>query len=300
MYVDDFDIQLDVVGLTPTQNAEIQAELEQLLDAAKPRILANLPTVISEAARSRLNAAAETNLPREQLKSPCTVSSVARHLNLTSLINTSRVCVSNNAAFVLTWAFQNCPAGVHSAETHTYPIDQTVCADVTDLLPGSIPGATLRVEAKAIAGLRQLTDPALAYQPGSNVAGFECSGTTLDYNCKLISVAPLDPNVLPTAQKICVINHAGFVMSWSAKDTRLGADVAHTERYPIDQKRCIDLGSYANTTKVATGDVFEVEVNAVLGKKLSAARKIRFANNGLTTSFECKGTTLHYSCKLLQ
>ena len=54
------------------------------------------------------------------------------------------------------------------------------------------------------------------------VSRFECSGTTLHYKCRLISVAPLDPAVLPKVQHVCVVNHAGFDLYWSTKDLRLG------------------------------------------------------------------------------
>ena len=48
----DFDVDVVVTGLTPDQNAELQHQLELVIEKAKPQILANLPTTISEAART--------------------------------------------------------------------------------------------------------------------------------------------------------------------------------------------------------------------------------------------------------
>ena len=62
--------------------------------------------------------------------------------------------------------------------------------------------------------------------------------------CRLISLAPLDPAVLPEAQHVCIVNHAGFDMNWSSEDVRLGKDTQTTDTYPIDQKRCEYITHY--------------------------------------------------------
>ena len=41
-------------------------------------------------------------------------------------------------------------------------------------------------------------------------------------------------------------------------------------------------------------------VHAVLGKTNTADRVVEFAENGLTATYRCHGTTLDYACKLLE
>ena len=58
-------------------------------------------------------------------------------------------------------------------------------------------------------------------------------------------------------------------------------------------------GKDANTTKVEVGDEFKVRVKAIAGKDRPANRHVEYTPNGLSASFECKGTTLDYSCNLI-
>merc|ERR1712224_1035767 len=127
------------------------------------------------------------------------------------------------AAFVLKWQHVNCPALLESAETSGFPVDQSRCMEIKDSISATKEGDPIRVRSHAVAGVHHVLDPALRYVPNSNAATFECSGTTLEYGCSLVSVTPVDPDVLPRASKICIINHAGFVMDFSAVNTRTGA-----------------------------------------------------------------------------
>ena len=51
--------------------------------------------------------------------------------------------------------------------------------DVLGTVSGVQDGDVLRVGTQAIAGVREIPDPALRYAPASNTASFECGGTTL-------------------------------------------------------------------------------------------------------------------------
>jgi len=194
------------------------------------------------------------------------------------------------------WQFHDCPAHFVSQETKSYPIDQTRCMDLTDVYDAPEEGEILRVSTQAVWGIHKIMDPNMRYVPNSNVAGFECSGTTLDYSCKFISLAPIKPSDLPQVSEVCIINHAGFVMYFEEQNQRSQGWVAKTKRYPINQKQCIDLST---TDAAAEGDVFKTRVKAIAGKQKYVNRDVEFRNNGMSVSFECRGTTLNYHCDLL-
>eukprot|EP01044_Picomonas_judraskeda_P005467 COSAG03_NODE_517_length_7253_cov_51.415152_2_plen_149_part_00 len=145
--------------------------------------------------------------------------------------------------------------------------------------------------------MHALAEPALRFVPDSNAVSFECSGTTLDYHCTLVSVTPVNPAITPRASTVCVINHAGFVASYKVTNTRTGAshDSGH---FPIEQTRCTDLATGVGGQS-QVGDTFSTRVSAVLGKTEGVNREVQFAANNLTATFECKGTTLNFKCDLL-
>ena len=142
-----------------------------------------------------------------------------------------------------------------------------------------------------------LAETALQFVPNSNVVSYECSGTTLDYHCTMISVTPVNPAILPQASTVCVINHAGFVASYKVQNARTGAS-AGSGHFPIDQQRCTNLATGVGGQS-QVGDSFSTHVSAVLGKTEEVNRRIQFAPNNLTATFECKGTTLDFHCDLL-
>ena len=142
-----------------------------------------------------------------------------------------------------------------------------------------------------------LAEPALRFVPDSNAVSFECSGTTMDYHCMMVSVTPVNPAVLPQASTVCVINHAGFVASYTIQNDRTGASEG-SGHFPIDQTRCINLATGVGGQS-QVGDTFSTHVSAVLGKTEEVNRRIQFVPNNLTATFECKGTTLNFHCNLL-
>jgi len=296
--VSDFTFNLTVSGLGSFLNDELGKQLTSIVNKNKANIIAMLPSLDARMAGVATSGILET-LPK--LQSQCHPSVLQPDTivggSQLDVLNVSRVCLSNNAAFVLKWSYFNCPSLFETDETPGFDVDQSKCMDVSSAMSTSSveEGDPIRARAHAVAGIHKLVDPALRYVPNSNAASFECSGTTLAYHCDLVSVVPVDPNVLPRASKICVINHAGFVMEFSAENTRTGGQKA-TGRYPIDQTQCIEPVSVDGTRE---GDQFKMHVHAILGKRQDTTRDILYANNNLTATFECRGTTLDYSCKLL-
>jgi hypothetical protein len=94
-------------------------------------------------------------------------------------------------------------------------------------------------------------------------------------------------------QKIACNNDAGFVMSFKAVCADGSSE--STGDYPVDKSATIDLGQ----TPFKTGSEFWPEVHAVLGKTKTGDPHVIFEMNGQTATYEVKGTTLHYSVKLI-
>jgi hypothetical protein len=95
------------------------------------------------------------------------------------------------------------------------------------------------------------------------------------------------------AQKVACINHAGFVMSFTAQTK--GAQSLPTGDYPINQTRTVDLGQSA----FREGLEFWPLVSAELGRTIASDEHFDFAMNGQTVTYEVRGTTLDYSVKMV-
>jgi len=208
----------------------------------------------------------------------------------------SRVCVVNNAGFVMNFGVHDCNSDADAPRTKNFPIDQHKCLDVSSV-PNVTDGQIVRLTTDAVAGKRVMPDPPLRYMPGSNVATFQCKGTTLDYKCTLESYTPVTPGSLAEVSKICVANDAGFVLRWLAKDLLSGNESASSGNYPIDQTRCMSLSSVPG---VKEGDQIMASVKAVWGKTKDVSTPVVYKNNSLGATFMCTGTTLDFKCKLVQ
>jgi hypothetical protein len=290
--IEDFDFQLSVHGLG-INDTVLQDDLDKLFGIVKPTLISNLPGSISQTIRSFANDAFLHQIPKFHRDSPCKADPLVAP---TEIINVSRMCISNNAAFVLQWMSHDCPAHLASSQTKWYPVDQSQCMDMTEAFPDAVEGDILRIQTHAAGGVHHIIEPALRYVPNSNAAGFQCSGTTLMYHCDLLSVAPVDPAELPRVSQICMLNHAAFVMWYEVEDQRTGSSVNRTKSYPINQRQCINLGE---TDGVKEGDQFKALVHAVAGKNLYADRDIMYSANGMTATYDCHGMTLGYHCNLL-
>lgn len=289
--VSDFTFGLDVIGVG-FLDKYIQKFVSAFLQKEKPNIIRNLPGTISQLLRKFATLGALHGLPAFQEKYPCIPPSISGP----NVTNVARICISNNGAYVLKWKAHNCPARQSSEYTAGYPIDQSKCMDISTAFPDAAEGQVVRAATLAVAGLHEIIDPPMRYVPGSNVAGFQCSGTTLTMNCKLVSVVPVSPSAVPEVERVCVMNHAGFVMYYEVEDSKTHATIATSSRYPINVMKCTDL-SKINTVK--EGDSLEINVHAILGKTNEADRNLKFKKNNMAATFECTGTTLFYSCKLM-
>jgi hypothetical protein len=83
---------------------------------------------------------------------------------------------------------------------------------------------------------------------------------------------------------------------FTAVDGRNGASTSNSGSYPIDQVRCVPLNTAAGA---ALKDVFKVVVHADGGDTNQADRTVQYADNDITATFECTGTTLDFACHLL-
>eukprot|EP00928_Gymnodinium_smaydae_P085033 TRINITY_DN6832_c3_g1_i1.p1 TRINITY_DN6832_c3_g1~~TRINITY_DN6832_c3_g1_i1.p1 ORF type:complete len:658 (-),score=164.57 TRINITY_DN6832_c3_g1_i1:135-2108(-) len=210
--------------------------------------------------------------------------------------NVSRVCINNNAGFGLKWDYQECSSFTKSQATPVYPAAKTTCIDVQSYLPYAKPGGILRTQTMPVLGVVQMPDPPLTYVPDSNSAGFECAGSTLLYSCKYMSLVPVNPLILPEAQKFCVVNQAGFAMYTDAVDLRTWLWAGRSYTYSYSQKYCGDFGT---TQKVMEGDQFRVQVQAIGGNLERTNREVIYKINGLTVTYVCRGSTTKYSCDIL-
>ena len=165
--VSDFNATLNVSGLgSPVLNELLSAELTALIERVKPQVLKSLPSV-SAALANAATAALAKQLPHVQAQCqplvrttsapPPVLASPARSpvslSSSTQVLNVSRVCVSNNGAFLLKYQLNDCPTDSTGPQTHAFPIDQSSCLEVGAGLPGVHAGDVLRVRAQAVAGV---------------------------------------------------------------------------------------------------------------------------------------------------
>ena len=96
-----------------------------------------------------------------------------------------KVCVANQAGFVLGFYFDDLVTGDLGREGDAYPIDQTKCMSIADNLSSVTEGDLVLLEVHAHLGETLAGDSALVYTPGAPTVTFTCTGTTLDFGCAL-------------------------------------------------------------------------------------------------------------------
>jgi hypothetical protein len=294
--VSDFHFSMQITGLGAEDASTLESELTDLMTQVKPKLLADMGTSTSDFLRGVLNELLLDGVDMMQKTRPCEVETWDE---IDHYVNVSRVCIVNNGGFAVKFAYHNCPAHQYHEASGTFPADVKECRDVKDIYPDAIEGQPLRAATVATAGLHEILDPAIRYVPDSNVASWECAVDgrgTYNYDCKLLSVAPVNPQSLPEASEVCVINHAGFVMSFDLKNDRTGTTSTHSGQYPINQQQCLSLSELSD---VQDGDQVTTEIFAIGGKTDETNRKVVFRDNGLKVSFQCKGGTFDYSCDIL-
>lgn len=293
----DFDFTMDVSGLGEVLDKTLESDLERALINAKPNILKNLPGSISKGIMESANAHLVQSIVSYHEHQTCPVSTLDPvNAGFSHVVNVSRVCINNNGGFALKWSYANCPAHSVSKQTDPFPADVMTCMDVQSMFPSAKPGEILRVQTEAIAGVHEIIDPALRYMPDSYVAAsFECGRSTLLYNCDFVSVAPIDPSIPPQVEHVCIINQAGFDMNFDSQDLRTNSWVGRSSIYPVNQRQCINLGQLSG---VHDGDRFRTLVQAIGGVQNPVDRLVKYRKNNFTATFQCKGSTTMYDCKL--
>jgi len=291
LHASDFSLEsLDIGGLPFDLGDKVSKFISKAIEDKKPSILENMSGSVSEQARKAGNVGMLAELPAFHRYYPCSIDELEpKHVDV------STVCFTNRAAFAMNWGYANCPTHKVSHSSKTFPVGQTQCMRVQDIWSDAKEGQVLRSQVEAIAGLHEIIDPALVYKPNSNVAAFECTGTTLIYKCKLISVAPEDASKATPASTICLLNRGGYTMHFDAQDQRTGEWIGRSNDFPLGQKQCTELNAM---NEIQEGDEFKIVAHANGGKDAKADRSVVFQNNGPTVTYECSGTTLSIECKL--
>merc|ERR1712012_1153552 len=150
--------------------------------------------------------------------------------------------------------------------------------------PNAVEGQVLRPGTFAVTGIHSLVDPPLRYVPDSNAAGFECSGTIFTMNCSFVSLAPINPNTLPQIERVCVMNHAFFVLYYEVQKFQSNSSLLKSYRFPINKMRCTNLSSIES---IHEGDVIQMKVHALLGTNKLTDRNVQYKKNGGVATFEC-------------
>eukprot|EP01065_Artemidia_motanka_P011419 TRINITY_DN1613_c1_g1_i5.p1 TRINITY_DN1613_c1_g1~~TRINITY_DN1613_c1_g1_i5.p1 ORF type:complete len:736 (+),score=270.34 TRINITY_DN1613_c1_g1_i5:87-2210(+) len=280
------DVSTSVVGLGPGIDNVIEGALEEFSLAYKPALLAALPRGLSTILQSVMNTEIYKEVGKMQEEGSCSAVSEAPQA--------SRVCVVNNAWFLMKYGVHGCESGMSSASSGMFGTGKHRCMELSGIQNVS-DGETVRVALNAVAGRREMADTAVRYQPNSNVATYTCRGISLDYKCKLQSVMPISGS-MPEVSKVCVTNDALFYLRWEAKDRKNGKTSASSGRYGAHHTRCIDLSTIPG---VAEGDEVEGTVHAVMGKRKSLSTRVVYKNTTHGATFVCRGASLWYHCDLL-
>lgn len=94
-----------------------------------------------------------------------------------------RIAVVNNAAFVMSFSVQ-ASNGLETANTDTYPINQSRTIDLTTT---ALPvGSDVRPVVNAVAGAQRTPSSFVSYCENGQTATYSVTGTTYDYSVTLI------------------------------------------------------------------------------------------------------------------
>ena len=110
---------------------------------------------------------------------------VSQVMSGSGAVQADKVCVANSAGFVLGFFFDDLVTGDEGRESDAYPIDQTKCMSIADNISSVTEGDMVLLEVHAHLGETQAADTALIYTPGAPTVTYTCTGTTLDFSCKL-------------------------------------------------------------------------------------------------------------------
>lgn len=96
-----------------------------------------------------------------------------------------KICIDNDAGFVLHWDMRDLLSDKQSQDSGSYPIDQSKCMSL-ETIPDIKDQTIVMCRVHAVAGESKDCADAVIFQANSTeTATFRCSGTTLDYSCQL-------------------------------------------------------------------------------------------------------------------
>ena len=98
------------------------------------------------------------------------------------------------------------------------------------------------------------------------------------------------------SSEVCVTNSAGFVMDFYFNDLVTGEKSSATDRYPIDQTKCVHISKVLGDVK--EGDLIMTYVKAIAGTTNSVSTAVVYDASAPAITFTCTGTTLNYSCPM--
>ena len=103
----------------------------------------------------------------------------------------NKICISNEAGFVMYWWMNDLDTGNNGPNSPNYPTDQTECMAIS--LSNLKEGDIIAVYIQALAGALQSTTSSIIYQKSPAItASFICRGTTFNYSCNLNGQAYLE------------------------------------------------------------------------------------------------------------
>jgi hypothetical protein len=112
-------------------------------------------------------------------------TSIQKPVHNGSAVPADKVCVTNSAGFVLEYFFNDLVTGQWSEKSSGYPINQSQCSNIGDMLDQTVANDVVDVYIHAYGGITQPAQTAMVYTPGAATVTFTCYGTTLNFWCTL-------------------------------------------------------------------------------------------------------------------
>jgi hypothetical protein len=218
----------------------------------------------------------------------------------------SKICVNNQAAFLLSFQLWDTMTNFRLRETDGYNLGGRVCADVAKI-PQIAAGHPIVPVIHAAAGSRHSLE-SVVYDPEAGMANITCTGTTGIYSCTLgASETPLKMFPFPQlpvysppihAKSVCMTNKAGFRMRFELWDTASSDLGIVSEEYNAGgdgDTQCLDGKDIEG---IATRHPLAPVVYPVAGGPL-VFKSVLYDPDAAAATFVCTGGTFTYNCKLI-
>jgi len=171
----------DIIGLAQ-HLADATAGASKAVDDCRNKSVA---FCVADVAKTITSLGEATGSIAECIRDCSSGSSETYKAHHSVLPEVARICIANQAGFVLHWELQDILTQKLSADSGYYPIDQTRCMSLTDI-PGVVDGDVIMCHVHAVLGESQFCTSAVRLSNATSVAAtFTCSGTTLGFACSL-------------------------------------------------------------------------------------------------------------------